>query len=110
MLRFVRSLLNDFGYTNIDEANSGSAALECLRDKKNDLIISDWNMEQTLGLDLLQRARSEEEFKLIPFIMITAEAKMENVIAAKEASVNNYIVKPFNSPLTKLALDTSGLV
>ena len=105
MLRLIRNLLNDFGYTNIDEANSGSAALECLRDRKTDLIISDWNLEPMSGLDLLQHVRSEEKLKLVPFIMLTAEAKMENVIAAKKAGVNNYIVKPFNAATLRSKVD-----
>jgi two-component system chemotaxis response regulator CheY len=105
MLRLIRSLLNDFGYTNIDEANSGSAALECLRDNKNNLIISDWNIEPVSGLELLRQVRAEEEFKQVHFIMIAAEAKIENVIAAKQAGVNNYIVKPFNAATLRAKVD-----
>ena len=105
MLRLIRSLLNDFGYTNIDEANSGSAALEGLRDRKNNLIISDWNMEPMSGLDLLRQVRAEEEFKQVRFIMVTAEAKIANVIAAKQAGVNNYIVKPFNAATLRAKVD-----
>jgi two-component system chemotaxis response regulator CheY len=105
MLRLIRSLLNDFGYTNIDEANSGSAALESLRDRKNNLIISDWNMEPMSGLDLLRQVRAEEEFKQVRFIMVTAEAKIANVIAAKQAGVNNYIVKPFNAATLRAKVD-----
>lgn len=105
MLRLIRSLLNDFGYTNIDEANSGSAALEYLRDNKTNLIISDWNIEPMSGLELLRQVRAEEEFKRVQFIMITAQAKIENVIAAKQAGVNNYIVKPFNAATLRAKVD-----
>ncbi len=103
MLRVIRNLLGQIGFKNVDEASDGTAALELLRHKKYDLIISDWNMEPMSGLDLLKsvRAQADNVAGKIPFIMITAENKMENVIAAKQAGVNNYIVKPFSAEMLK---------
>ena len=97
MLRIIRNLLGELGFKDIDEATDGSTALESLRAKKYDLVISDWNMEPMTGLDLLREVRADEQLKPLPFIMITAESKTENVVAAKKAGVNNYIVKPFNA-------------
>jgi two-component system chemotaxis response regulator CheY len=97
MIRIIRNLLKQLGFENVDEASDGSVALERLSEKKYGLIISDWNMEPMTGYDLLKEVRSNPEFKATPFIMVTAESKTENVIAAKKAGVNNYIVKPFNA-------------
>ena len=97
MLRIIRNLLGELGFKYIDVATDGSAALESLRAKKYDLVISDWNMEPMSGLDLLREVRADEQLKPLPFIMVTAESKTENVVAAKKAGVNNYIVKPFNA-------------
>lgn len=97
MLRIIRNLLAELGFKNVDEASDGSEALEALRAKKFDLIISDWNMEPMTGFDLLKEVRADEYLKPLPFIMVTAESKTENVVAAKKAGVNNYIVKPFNA-------------
>ena len=97
MLRIIRNLLAELGFKNVDEATDGSAALESLRAKKYDLVISDWNMEPMTGLELLREVRADEVLKPMPFIMVTAESKTENVVAAKKAGVNNYIVKPFNA-------------
>ncbi len=97
MLRIIRNLLAELGFKNVDEASDGSEALESLRAKKYDLVISDWNMEPMTGLDLLREVRADEQLKPLPFIMVTAESKTENVVAAKKAGVNNYIVKPFNA-------------
>ncbi|SCA57890.1 chemotaxis regulator transmitting signal to flagellar motor component [Candidatus Terasakiella magnetica] len=101
MLRIIRNLLRQLGFTNIDEATDGSQALQKLRQANFDLIISDWNMEPMTGLQLLREVRSDAKLKHIPFIMVTAESKSENVIAAKEAGVSNYIVKPFNAETLK---------
>jgi two-component system chemotaxis response regulator CheY len=106
MLRIIRSLLTQIGFNNIDEAANGSIALEKLKEKKYELIISDWNMEPMTGLELLKNVRADEKTKTVPFIMITAESKTENVIAAKEAGVNNYIVKPFNVETLKAKLSS----
>ena len=97
MLRIIRNLLRQLGFTNIDEATDGSQALQKLRQANFDLIISDWNMEPMTGYELLKEVRAGDETAKLPFIMVTAESKTENVIAAKKAGVNNYIVKPFNA-------------
>ena len=101
MLRILRNLLRQLNFKNIDEASDGSEALKKLRAKPFGLIISDWNMEPMTGIQLLREVRADEKLKHIPFVMITAESKSENVIAAKEAGVSNYIVKPFNAETLK---------
>jgi len=105
MLRIIRNLLKQIGFNNVEEATDGGEALSKAREKAPDLIISDWNMEPMTGLQLLKEVRKDDSLKHIPFIMITAESKTENVIAAKQAGVNNYIVKPFNAETlrTKMA-------
>jgi len=105
MIRIIRNLLKQLGFENVDEASDGSVALERLREKKYGLIISDWNMEPMTGYDLLKEVRANPEMKTTPFIMVTAESKTENVIAAKKAGVNNYIVKPFNAQTLKTKID-----
>jgi two-component system chemotaxis response regulator CheY len=106
MLRIIRNLLKQLGFTNVDEATDGSAALQKLRDKEYSLVISDWNMEPMSGMQLLTEVRADTKLKELPFIMITAESKTENVIAAKQAGVSNYIVKPFNAATLKTKLAT----
>ena len=101
MLRIVRNLLNQLGFNNVDEATDGSTALQKLRERNFGLVISDWNMEPMTGLQLLKEVRADMKLKGMPFIMVTAESKTENVVAAKEAGVNNYIVKPFNAATLK---------
>jgi len=101
MLRIIRNLLKQLGFNNVEEAIDGSSALTKLREKDCSLVISDWNMEPMSGLQLLKEVRADVKLKELPFIMITAESKSENVIAAKEAGVNNYIVKPFNAATLK---------
>jgi two-component system chemotaxis response regulator CheY len=97
MLRIIRNLLKQIDFENVDEANNGEEALSKLQAGNFDLVISDWNMEPMTGLELLQHVRRDSRLKALPFIMITAESKTENVIAAKQAGVSNYIVKPFSS-------------
>jgi len=97
MVRILRNLLKQIGFTDVDDASDGQAALEKLRAKKYGLVISDWNMAPMTGYELLQQVRADAELSTLPFIMVTAEAKTENVVAAKKAGVNNYIVKPFNA-------------
>lgn len=104
MLRIINNLLKQLGFSNIDEATDGTMALELFKTKNYGLIISDWNMEPMSGLDLLKNIRGGTENKNVPFIMITAESKTENVIAAKQAGVNNYIVKPFNAETLKMKM------
>ena len=101
MVRIIRNLLKQLGFENVDEASDGSAALTKLRAKSYGLVISDWNMEPMTGYELLQQVRADERLKATPFIMVTAESKTENVVAAKKAGVNNYIVKPFNAATLK---------
>jgi two-component system chemotaxis response regulator CheY len=97
MIRILRNLLRQLGFQDIDDAPDGTAALAKMRTKKYGLVISDWNMEPMTGYDLLKEVRSDPGLAKTPFIMVTAESKTENVIAAKKAGVNNYIVKPFNA-------------
>src|SRR5260221_691833 len=97
MIRIIRNLLKQIGFEDVDDASDGASALAKMRAKKYGLVISDWNMEPMTGYDLLKEVRSDPALGLIPFIMVTAESKTENVIAAKKAGVNNYIVKPFNA-------------
>ena len=101
MLRIIENLLKQLGFKNIVQATDGSAALKVLRETQCGLVISDWNMQPMTGLQLLKEVRADERLKATPFIMITAESKTENVVAAKEAGVNNYIVKPFNAETLK---------
>jgi two-component system chemotaxis response regulator CheY len=105
MIRIIRNLLKQLGFEHIDEANDGSAALAKMRTRRYGLVISDWNMEPMTGYDLLQEVRSDPKLKKTPFIMVTAESKTENVIAAKKAGVSNYIVKPFNAQTLKMKID-----
>lgn len=104
MLRIIGNLLKQLGFSNIDEATDGTDAFTKLQAKDYQLIISDWNMEPMSGYELLQKVRADARLKTLPFIMVTAESKTENVIAAKKAGVNNYIVKPFNAATLKLKM------
>ena len=97
MIRIICNLLKQLGYQNIDNATDGATALAKLRAGRYGLVISDWNMEPMSGYDLLKEIRADAALGKTPFIMITAESKTENVIAAKRAGVSNYIVKPFNA-------------
>ena len=106
MLRIIRNLLKQIGFENVEEATDGTAALAKLRESEFKLVISDWNMEPMTGIQLLREVRADDSLKHIPFIMITAESKSENVIAAKEAGVSNYIVKPFNAETLKTKLSS----
>ena len=97
MLRIIRNLLKQIEFNNVEEASDGAEALAKLRAGNFGLVISDWNMVPMTGLQLLQEVRADARLKSTPFIMITAESKTENVVAAKQAGVSNYIVKPFNA-------------
>src|SRR3954454_11522350 len=105
MIRIIRNLLKQLGFENVDEASDGSAALAKLQTKRYGRVISDWNMEPMTGYALLKEVRASPEFSKTPFIMITAESKTENVIAAKKAGVSNYIVKPFNAATLKTKME-----
>jgi two-component system chemotaxis response regulator CheY len=97
MRKVIRNLLKQVGYENIVEAEDGVTALRTLKSQKIDLIISDWNMPNMTGLELLKAVRADEEIKTTPFLMVTAEALQDNVITAVKAGVSNYIVKPFTA-------------
>lgn len=105
MVRIIRNLLKQLGFEDVDEASDGTAALAKLQQKPYGLVISDWNMEPMTGYELLRHVRADERMKAMPFIMVTAESKTENVIAAKKAGVNNYIVKPFNAATLKSKIE-----
>ena len=105
MVRIIRNLLRQLGFTDIDDATDGATALDKMGSKRYGLVISDWNMEPMTGFDLLQRVRANPDIETTPFIMVTAESKTENVIAAKKAGVNNYIVKPFNAQTLKAKIE-----
>jgi two-component system chemotaxis response regulator CheY len=105
MIRIIRNLLRQLGFEDIDDAADGSVALNKMQGKKYGLVISDWNMEPMTGYELLKQVRSNPQLTKTPFIMVTAESKTENVIAAKKAGVNNYIVKPFNAQTLKTKIE-----
>ena len=106
MLRILRNLLRQLDFNNVDDATDGTDALQKLHAKKYGLIISDWNMQPMTGIDLLRQVRADSDLKHIPFVMVTAESKTENVITAKQAGVSNYIVKPFNADTLKGKLES----
>jgi two-component system, chemotaxis family, chemotaxis protein CheY len=105
MRRIVRNLLNQIGITDPDEADTGQSALEKLRSSRFDVVIADWTMQPMSGLDLLKAIRADHRLKDTRFIIVTADHKAENIIAAKEAGVNNYIVKPFDASTLKKRLE-----
>mgnify|MGYP002641341349 FL=1 len=104
MLKIIRNLLSELGFTNIEEASDGQEAFDKLKANDISLVISDWNMEPMTGIELLRQVRADEKLKTMPFIMVTAEAKAENVVVAKKAGVNNYIIKPFTAATLKSKL------
>ncbi len=106
MVRIIRNLLKQIGFDDVDEASDGTEALAKLKERQYGLVISDWNMEPMTGYELLKQVRDDSALNTLPFIMVTAEAKSENVIAAKKAGVNNYIVKPFNAQTLKSKIET----
>src|SRR5262249_25427855 len=106
MIRIIRNLLKQLGFDNVDDASDGALALTKMRGRRYGLVISDWNMEPMTGYDLLKEIRSDPNLAGTPFIMVTAESKTDNVVAAKRAGVNNYIVKPFNAQTLKSKIET----
>ncbi len=106
MLRIVRNLLTKLGFSDIDEATDGMDALAKLKNRNYGLVVSDWNMQPMTGYELLQKVRGDDRLKSLPFVMVTAESKVENVIAARQAGVNNYIIKPFSAEVLKAKLKT----
>ena len=101
MRRIVKNILKQIGFSNIDEAEDGNNALAKLKQDKFDMVVSDWNMPNMTGLDLLKAIRADNVINKTPVLMVTAEAKKENVLEAIQAGVNNYIVKPFTADTLK---------
>jgi two-component system, chemotaxis family, chemotaxis protein CheY len=105
MRRIIRNMLRQLGFTNILEAEDGAEALSLLQREKVDFVISDWNMPNMSGLDLLKAIRADENLKPLPVLLVTAEALKENVLEAVKAGVNNYVVKPFTAETLKEKID-----
>ncbi|RCV90886.1 chemotaxis response regulator CheY [Billgrantia montanilacus] len=97
MRRIVRSLLKELGYTNVEEAEDGQEALSKLRSGGFEFVVSDWNMPNLDGLEMLKQIRADDGLKGLPVLMVTAEAKKENIIAAAQAGASGYVVKPFTA-------------
>lgn len=107
MRRIVRNQLEEIGFRDIDDAEDGESALRKLRSKEFHLIVSDWNMQPMTGLEFLKEVRADRRLKRLPFIMVTAESKVENVKAAREAGVTNYIIKPFTAEVLRKKIAAS---
>jgi two-component system, chemotaxis family, chemotaxis protein CheY len=107
MRRIIKTQLTQLGYTEVDEAANGEDALTKLREAHYGLVISDWNMDGMTGYDLLRKVRADERLKTTPFIMVTAEAKADHAIAAKEAGVDSYLLKPFNATALESKIGTA---
>ncbi|MEW6989388.1 chemotaxis response regulator CheY [Colwelliaceae bacterium 6441] len=105
MRRIVKNLLRDLGFTNIQEADDGSTALPMLKEGEFDFVVTDWNMPGMQGIDLLKAIRADASLSHIPVLMVTAEAKKEQIVMAAQAGVNGYIVKPFTAATLKTKLD-----
>ncbi|EXJ09320.1 Chemotaxis protein CheY [Nitrincola nitratireducens] len=101
MRRIIKNLLRDLGFTNVDEADDGRTALPILKQGRIEFLITDWNMPGMTGIDLLKEVRSDPELAHIPVLMVTAEAKREQIIAAAQAGVNGYVIKPFTAVVLK---------
>ncbi|MET0288032.1 MAG: chemotaxis response regulator CheY [Pseudoxanthomonas sp.] len=97
MRRIVKNLLNDLGFTNTAEADDGNSALTALRSAPFDFVVTDWNMPGMTGIDLLRNIRADDKLKTLPVLMVTAEAKREQIIEAAQNGVNGYIIKPFTA-------------
>ncbi len=110
MRKIIKNMLGQIGFTNITEADDGATGLPMIEDAAKtdepyEFIVSDWNMPQMTGLDLLKHLRATDEFKALPFLMITAEAEQGNVVIAVKAGVSNFIVKPFSAQVLKEKID-----
>jgi two-component system chemotaxis response regulator CheY len=105
MRRIIKNLLKDLGFTNVQEADDGSTALPMLQQGDFDFVVTDWNMPGMQGIDLLRAVRADDNLKDIPVLMVTAEAKKEQIVAAAQAGVNGYVVKPFTAATLKEKLD-----
>ncbi|GAA6185654.1 MULTISPECIES: chemotaxis response regulator CheY [Alteromonadaceae] len=105
MRRIIKNLLKDLGYTSVQEADDGSTALPMLQQGDFDFVVTDWNMPGMQGIDLLRAIRADDSLKHLPVLMVTAEAKKEQIVAAAQAGVNGYVVKPFTAATLKEKLD-----
>lgn len=105
MRRIIKNLLRDLGFNNTFEADDGSTALPMLKGGDFDFVVTDWNMPQMQGIDLLKAIRADDSLKHLPVLMVTAEAKREQIIAAAQAGVNGYVVKPFTAGTLKEKLE-----
>ena len=101
MRRIVKNLLRDLGFTNTHEADDGSTAWPMLQSGDFDFVVTDWNMPGMTGIELLQKIRADDRLKAIPVLMVTAEAKRDQIVAAAQAGVNGYVVKPFTAAALK---------
>ncbi len=101
MRRIIKNLLRDLGFTNVDEADDGNSALPMLQTGKYDFLVTDWNMPGMTGIDLLKAVRADNGLKSLPVLMVTAEAKRDQIVAAAQAGVNGYVVKPFTAAVLK---------
>ncbi|UZE94938.1 chemotaxis response regulator CheY [Alkalimarinus alittae] len=105
MRRIIKNLLRDLGFTNADEADDGNTALPMLQTGKYDFLVTDWNMPGMTGIDLLRAVRADANLKGLPVLMVTAEAKRDQIVAAAQAGVNGYVVKPFTAAVLKEKID-----
>jgi two-component system chemotaxis response regulator CheY len=105
MRKIIRGIMKKLGFTNLEEADDGSTALPKLKSDNFDFVISDWNMPTMSGLELLKAVRSDDDLKELPFLMVTAEAKKENIVQAVKAGASNYIVKPFTQEVLQKKLE-----
>ena len=105
MRRIVKNLLHDLGYANVSEADDGNTALPLLQNGSFDFLITDWNMPGMAGLDLLKAVRASDKLKKMPVLMLTAEAKREQIVEAAQAGVNGYVIKPFTAATLKEKID-----
>jgi len=105
MRRIIKNLLRDLGFTNTDEADDGNTALPMLQTGKYDFLVTDWNMPGMTGIELLQNVRADDNLKTMPVLMVTAEAKRDQIVAAAQAGVNGYVVKPFTAAVLKEKID-----
>ena len=105
MRRIIKNLLRDLGFTNTSEADDGSSALPMLQNGNFDFLVTDWNMPGMTGIDLLKAVRADDKLKNLPILMVTAEAKRDQIIEAAQAGVNGYVVKPFTAAVLKEKID-----
>ncbi len=105
MRRIIKNLLKELGFTNLEEADDGQTALPLLKQGNFDFLVTDWNMPGMTGIDLLRAVRADPDLASLPVLMVTAEAKREQIVLAAQEGVNGYIVKPFNGATLKAKID-----